>query len=85
LVEKGVAFRDAHEVVATAVRVANSKNLGLEDISLIELQQFSALIDEDVYQILTPEGSVALRNHIGGTSPEQVKAAVARAEIHLKD
>ncbi|NJR71632.1 MAG: argininosuccinate lyase [Gammaproteobacteria bacterium] len=79
LVKNGMAFRDAHEVVATAVRVANEQGRGLEELTLTELQQFSALIGDDVYDVLTPEGSVALRNHIGGTAPEQVKAAIENA------
>ena len=85
LVKKGVAFRDAHEVVATAVRVAAQSQRALEALPLSELQSFSPLIAEDVYAILTPEGSAALRNHIGGTAPEQVRLAVARARIRLSD
>ncbi len=83
LVKKGVAFRDAHEAVATAVRAAAQSQRGLEDLSLAELRAFSPLIDDDVYAILTPEGSVALRNHIGGTAPQQVRQAVARARARL--
>jgi len=85
LVKKGMAFRDAHEVVATAVRVAAQSQRALEALSLGELQAFSPLITEDVYAILTPEGSAALRNHIGGTAPEQVRLAVARARTRLAD
>jgi argininosuccinate lyase len=84
LVKKGMAFRDAHEAVATAVRVAGESKRGLEELSLTELQQFSPLIGDDVYQVLTPEGSAALRDHIGGTAPAQVKAAVVRARLRLK-
>jgi argininosuccinate lyase len=84
LVKKGMAFRDAHEAVATAVRVAGESKRGLEELSLTELQQFSPLIGDDVYQMLTPEGSAALRDHIGGTAPAQVKAAVVRARLRLK-
>ena len=83
LVKKGVAFRDAHEAVATAVRVAARSQRGLEQLSLDELQVFSPLISDDVYAVLTPEGSIALRNHIGGTAPEQVRAAISRAKIRL--
>ena len=83
LVRKGLAFRDAHEVVATAVRVASQSQRGLEALSLAELQAFSPLVTEDVYAVLTPEGSVALRNHVGGTAPAQVRAAIARAKARL--
>jgi argininosuccinate lyase len=83
LVKKGMAFRDAHEAVATAVRVAGQSQRALEDLSIDELRAFSALIGEDVYAVLSPEGSAASRNHIGGTAPEQVRAAVARARKRL--
>ncbi|MBC7622871.1 MAG: argininosuccinate lyase [Aeromicrobium sp.] len=83
LVKKGVAFRDAHEAVATAVRVAAQSQRGLEQLSLDELRVFSPLISDDVYAVLTPEGSAALRNHIGGTAPEQVRAAISRAKMRL--
>ena len=83
LVRKGLAFRDAHEVVATAVRVASQSQRGLEALSLAELQVFSPLVTEDVYAVLSPEGSVALRNHVGGTAPAQVRAAIARAKVRL--
>ena len=83
LVKKGLPFRDAHEAVALAVRFAEQRGGDLNDISLAELQQFSALIGEDVYQILSLEGSLASRNHIGGTAPNQVAAAIARARADL--
>jgi argininosuccinate lyase len=83
LVKKGVAFRDAHEAVAHAVRVANDAGRTLEELPLAELRKFSALIDDDVYAVLTPEGSIAARNHIGGTAPAQVRAAIARAKARL--
>ena len=83
LVKKGVAFRDAHEAVATAVRVAADAGKGLEEFSLAELRAFSALINDDVYAALTPEGSAAARDHIGGTAPSQVKAAIVRARARL--
>ena len=85
LVKKGVAFRDAHEVVATAVRVAGESGRGLEQLSLAELQSFSGLIGDDAKAVLAPEGSVTARNHIGGTAPKQVRAAVARAKRRLGD
>ena len=83
LVKKGVPFRDAHETVAVAVRFAEQRGCDLSAISLAELQHFSALIGEDVYQVLTLEGSIASRNHIGGTAPQQVVAAIARARASL--
>ena len=79
LVKKGMPFRDAHEVVALAVRHAADKGCDLADLSLVELQKFSPQIDEDVSHVLTLEGSVASRNHIGGTAPEQVRAAIRKA------
>ncbi len=83
LVRKGVPFRDAHETVALAVRAALQRNCDLSDLKLEELQQFSAHISKDVYQILTLEGSLASRNHIGGTAPNQVAAAITRARTSL--
>ena len=83
LVKKGLPFRDAHEAVALAVRFAEQRGCDLGDIGLAELQQFSALIGEDVYQVLSLEGSLASRNHIGGTAPDQVAAAIARARASL--
>jgi len=83
LVRKGLPFRDAHEAVALAVRFAEQRGCNLGDIGLAELQQFSALIAEDVYQVLTLEGSLASRNHTGGTAPQQVAAAIARARASL--
>ena len=83
LVRKGLPFRDAHEAVARAVRLAEQRGCDLCDIALAELQQFSALIAEDVYQSLSLEGSLASRNHIGGAAPQQVESAIARARAHL--
>ncbi len=79
LVKKGVAFRDAHEIVALAVRHAELQGCDLNDLPLDVLKGFSAGIDADVYSVLTLEGSLASRNHIGGTAPAQVRAAVERA------
>jgi argininosuccinate lyase len=83
LVKKGTPFRDAHEVVALAVRHAVDKGSDLSDLPLAELQKFSPQIAEDVYQVLTLEGSLASRNHIGGTAPAQVKQAIVRARKSL--
>ena len=83
LVKKGLPFRDAHEAVALAVRFAEQRGCDLGDIAPAELQQFSTLIADDVYQVLSLEGSLASRNHIGGTAPDQVTAAIARARASL--
>ena len=79
LVRKNVPFRDAHEIVGKAVRFGIDNKKDLSEMSLAELRVFSETIDEDVFDVLTLEGSVAARNHIGGTAPEQVRAAVKRA------
>lgn len=78
LVKKGLPFRDSHEVVAKAVRMAEEQGQDLSDLPLDVLQSFSKLITEDVYHVLTPEGSLNARNHIGGTAPEQVRTQVER-------
>jgi argininosuccinate lyase len=83
LVRKGLAFRDAHEVVARAVRAAEEAGKDLAELPLDALRGFSPRIGEDVYAVLTPEGSVAARRHIGGTAPEAVRAAVARTRARL--
>ncbi|MCG5547321.1 argininosuccinate lyase [Halorhodospira halochloris] len=83
LVRQNVAFRDAHEVVGKAVRYAADNDRDLADLSLEELRQFSSAIADDVYAVLTLEGSVAARSHIGGTAPEQVKAQVKAARERL--
>lgn len=78
LVKKGMPFRDAHEVVAQAVRHADQAGVDLSGLPLEVLQGFSDLIAEDVYSVLTPEGSLNARNHLGGTAPEQVRFQVKR-------
>jgi argininosuccinate lyase len=83
LVRKGIPFRDAHEVVGRAVARGVEKGCDLAELALPELQEFSEHIQEDVFEILTLEGSVAARNHIGGTSPEQVRTAIQRARRRL--
>jgi argininosuccinate lyase len=83
LVKKGVPFRDAHEVVARAVRTADTSGRDLSDLALAELQAFSPLITDDVYDVLTLEGSLAARDHLGGTAPAQVRAAIARARKRI--
>jgi argininosuccinate lyase len=83
LVRKGTPFRDAHEVVGLSVAYGIQQRKDLSELSLEELQQFSDKIDADVFEVLTLEGSVAARNHLGGTAPEQVKAAITRARAKL--
>ncbi len=78
LVKKGLPFRDSHEVVALAVRHAEGLGVDLADLPLAKLREFSALIEDDVFGVLTPEGSLAQRDHVGGTAPAQVKAQIAR-------
>jgi argininosuccinate lyase len=83
LVKKGLPFRDAHEAVARAVRACESRGCDLADLSIDELRSFSPLIDSDVFDVLTVAGSLAARNHVGGTAPAQVREAIARARLRL--
>jgi argininosuccinate lyase len=83
LVRKGMAFRDAHEVVGLAVRLGLESQRDLSELPLSELQRFSNLINEDVFEYLTLEGSVAARKHIGGTAPETVRLAIKTARQTL--
>ncbi|HEY5645082.1 MAG TPA: argininosuccinate lyase [Pseudomonadales bacterium] len=83
LVRAGVAFRDAHDIVGRTVSYAIEQDKQLEALSLEELKQFHQGIAEDVFEVLTLEGSVAARRHLGGTAPDQVRAAVARARAAL--
>ncbi|MCB1813393.1 MAG: argininosuccinate lyase, partial [Candidatus Competibacteraceae bacterium] len=84
LVRKGLPFRDAHEVVGKAVQMGVSSGRDLVELSLDELRQFSDNIDDDVFTVLSLEGSVAARNHFGGTAPAQVRAACQRARTRLQ-
>ena len=83
LVRKGVPFRDAHDAVGRSVAAADASGLGLADLSLDTLRKFSEKIDADVFQVLTLEGSVASRDHPGGTAPNRVGSAVAEARTRL--
>ncbi|MDM8548395.1 argininosuccinate lyase [Candidatus Venteria ishoeyi] len=85
LVCKGLPFRDAHEVVGQAVRHCIEHETELDALSLKTLQGFSEIITDDVYSVLTLEGSVAARNHIGGTAPVQVRKAIARLKVRLAE
>jgi argininosuccinate lyase len=77
LVRKGMPFREAHEVVARAVRAAERLGKDLSELSLATLKEFAPEIEQDVFAALTLEGSVAARNHVGGTAPAQVRSQVA--------
>ena len=83
LVGKGIAFRDSHEIVGKSVAYGIAENKDLSEMSLEELQQFSSEISADVFDVLTLEGSVAARDHLGGTAPVQVSAAALRALARL--
>ena len=83
LVRKGVPFRDAHEIVGKAVRYGVEQGKDLSEMELAELQRFSGTIGEDVFAVLTLEGSVSARDHLGGTAPAQVKAQVKAARERL--
>ena len=83
LVKRGTAFRDAHEIVGKAVAYGVQTGKDLSAMTLAELQQFSTTIEQDVFEVLSLEGSVNARNHIGGTAPNQVVAAVQRARSRI--
>jgi argininosuccinate lyase len=83
LVKKGLPFRDAHEAVAHAVRACDGLKIDLAEMSLEQLRAFSPLIEQDVFAVLTLEGSVAARDHVGGTAPNQVRTAIARVRAQL--
>ncbi len=85
LVGKGLPFRDSHEVVGLAVAHGIESGQDLSEMSLQTLQGFCNKITDDVFEVLTLEGSVAARNHLGGTAPDQVRAAVQRAKEYLQD
>ncbi|MEY3847102.1 MAG: hypothetical protein RL615_92 [Pseudomonadota bacterium] len=90
LVKKGLAFRDAHEAVAHAVKACSNKGCDLADLSLADLRTAcdlgdkADLIGEDAFKVLTLEGSINSRNHVGGTAPEQVKKAIAAYRKNMK-
>jgi argininosuccinate lyase len=80
LVGKGIPFRDAHEIVGKAVHAAIESGKDLSELTYAELQRFSKLIDKDVFAVLSLEGSVNARAHIGGTAPANVRKAVKHAK-----
>ncbi|MDP1952623.1 MAG: argininosuccinate lyase, partial [Betaproteobacteria bacterium] len=83
LVKKGLPFRDAHEAVARAVRAADARGCDLAGLGLADLRRFSPLIGAEVFKVLTLEGSLASRDHVGGTAPRRVRAAVKQARKRL--
>jgi argininosuccinate lyase len=83
LVKKGLPFRDAHEAVAWPCAPGRAEGLRPADLGLDELKSFSPLVEDAVFAVLSVEGSLASRNHIGGTAPEQVRAAIVRARARL--
>lgn len=85
LVRKGIAFRDSHEIVGKSVAFGIEQGRDLSEMTLAELQQFSSEIEQDVFDVLTLEGSVAARNHIGGTAPNQVLQAATLAKQELAE
>lgn len=83
LVRRGLPFRDAHEVVGKAVAHGVASGRDLAEMDLETLRGFSDAIGEDVFAVLTLEGSLAARDHLGGTAPDQVRAAIARARARI--
>ena len=84
LVRKNVPFRDAHDMVGQAVQLALKQGKSLEELSLVELNgNATSVIEQDIYEVLTPQGSIASRDHIGGTAPQQVRAAITRARAQI--
>jgi argininosuccinate lyase len=85
LVRKNIPFREAHEIVGRSVAYGLEQGLELSCMPLAKLQEFSPQIQADVYEVLSVEGSVTSRAHVGGTAPESVKAAAGRARHRLKN
>ncbi|MDW8336606.1 MAG: argininosuccinate lyase [Tepidimonas sp.] len=83
LVKKGVPFRDAHETVAAAVRLASERGVDLSELPLPDLQRFHPSIQADVYEVLSLPGSLAARNTLGGTAPAQVRQQIQRHRARL--
>ena len=82
--KKKVPFRDAHDMVGQAVQLALKQGKSLEEMSLAELNgNATSVIEQDIYEVLTPQGSIASRDHIGGTAPQQVRAAITRARAQI--
>ena len=83
LVKKGLPFRDAHDAVGRVVRYAQAKGAALSDLSPDEFRRFAANLDDDVMDVLSLEGSLAARDHPGGTAPNQVMAAARNARERI--
>ena len=81
--QANIPFREAHHITGAAVKLAESKGLALDQLSLDDLQSIDARIDARVYDALSVEASVAARASYGGTAPDQVKARVAEARVAL--
>ena len=84
LVKKGLAFRDAHDVVGKAVAFGIKENKDLSEFTLNELKEFDKSIENDVFEVISLEGSIRSRNHIGGTSPEQILIAIKAGRNAIK-
>jgi len=85
LVKKGLPFRDAHEIVAHAVKEATSHKCDLSELPLEVLKKFNAAIEKDVYDVLSLRGSLNARNVAGGTAPAQVRMQLERHRARLAD
>ena len=83
LVKRGLPFRDAHEVVARAVKFAIAQGIDLSELPLDTLRSFNASIGDDVFEVLSLRGSLNARNVLGGTAPSQVRAHIARHRARL--
>ena len=84
IVKKGLAFRDAHEIVGKTVAYAIREGIDLAEIPLDKFSEFSPLIEDDVFKVLTLEGSVNARSHFGGTAPNQVLTSIEIARSNLE-
>ena len=84
LVKKGLAFRDAHDVVGKAVAFGIKENKDLSEFTLNELKEFDTSIENDVFEVISLEGSIRSRNHIGGTSPKQILNAIKVGRNSIK-
>ncbi len=84
LVKKGLAFRDAHEVVGKAVSYGLKENKDLSEFTIDELKNFNSLIEIDVFDVISLEGSINARNHLGGTSPKQISKAIKSGRKSIK-
>ena len=84
LVKKGLAFRDAHDIVGKAVSYGIKENKDLNEFSLDELKSFNKLIEKDVFDVISLEGSINARDHLGGTSIKQVSKAIKAGRKLIK-